>query len=218
MSVLKSILNKISPKKQNQMTIWHSQYIDHCLSFIKKRKNLKCLVIGCSRGEECKIFYKKGFKNITGIDLIDEIGKNFVKNTVQYYKISAENPLVFSASGTTVVVYCSRFEESDSIVIYVSKGRFTGLPITPSTPESWGVANSNEIDFYNTSVGLCISAQEEMAFPIAITGREALKVEALKVFEEKVSLFTNLVSNIQEAIQYGDFNQWSESRTSSLYF
>lgn len=115
MSILKKIFNKLLNKKPDQMKLWHEQHIDECLSYFPERKNLKCLVLGCSRGQECEIFYEKGVKNIVGVDLIDEIGKNFVKDTVKYYKISAEDMSIFEDNTFDIVYSFATFEHVNDI-------------------------------------------------------------------------------------------------------
>jgi SAM-dependent methyltransferase len=51
----------------------------------------KCvLVVGCNRGEDCKIFVDMGAEQVTGLDVMDEIGANFVHPNVSYRKASAE--------------------------------------------------------------------------------------------------------------------------------
>jgi ubiquinone/menaquinone biosynthesis C-methylase UbiE len=50
----------------------------------------KCLVVGCAKGKDCTYFVKFGAKEVTGVDISDEIGKDFINPKVRYCKTSAE--------------------------------------------------------------------------------------------------------------------------------
>ena len=50
----------------------------------------KCLVVGCAKGEDCTYFIKFGAKEVIGVDIADEIGKDFINPKVKYCKTSAE--------------------------------------------------------------------------------------------------------------------------------
>jgi len=51
----------------------------------------KCLVIGCSRGRDCRYFVRFGAIEVHGVDIIREVGKDFVHPKVTYYRTSCEN-------------------------------------------------------------------------------------------------------------------------------
>lgn len=48
------------------------------------------LVVGCNRGEDCKLFVDMGSKSVTGLDVMSEIGGSFQHPRVTYCKASAE--------------------------------------------------------------------------------------------------------------------------------
>jgi SAM-dependent methyltransferase len=50
----------------------------------------KVLVIGCNRGEDCRYFVEFGADSVVGLDVIEEIGRNFVHDVVSYRRASAE--------------------------------------------------------------------------------------------------------------------------------
>jgi len=50
-----------------------------------------CLVVGCNRGRECGYFIKLGASYVDGVDIIDDIGSDYSRAGVMYYKLSAEN-------------------------------------------------------------------------------------------------------------------------------
>ncbi len=51
----------------------------------------KCLVIGCATGRDCRYFVRFGAKEVHGLDIIDETGKDFPNPKVKYYRASCEN-------------------------------------------------------------------------------------------------------------------------------
>lgn len=48
------------------------------------------LIVGCNRGEDCKLFVDFGAESLVGLDVMDEIGINFVSDRVSYVRESAE--------------------------------------------------------------------------------------------------------------------------------
>lgn len=101
-------------KDFDQMEQWHREHIQKTLKFFN-HKNPKVLVIGCNRGEECKIFFEYGVKDITGIDVIDEIGVKFISSKVQYLKQSAENMDCFKDKTFDIVYSFASFEHISDI-------------------------------------------------------------------------------------------------------
>src|SRR6266436_5241998 len=51
----------------------------------------RVLVIGCNRGEDCQYFANMGAGHVVGVDIIDEIGVNFMRPSVSYIRASAES-------------------------------------------------------------------------------------------------------------------------------
>lgn len=50
----------------------------------------KVLVIGCNRGEDCAYFVESGAARVVGVDVMDEIGRNYCDPCATYVKASAE--------------------------------------------------------------------------------------------------------------------------------
>lgn len=63
------------------------------------------LVVGCNKGGDCKYFVDFGARSIVGVDVIDDIGTDFVNDKVVYKKISAED-MVGVSSNEFDLVYC----------------------------------------------------------------------------------------------------------------
>jgi SAM-dependent methyltransferase len=49
------------------------------------------LVVGCNRGEDCAYFVERGAGRVVGVDVMDEIGRNYDDPRVTYVKASAES-------------------------------------------------------------------------------------------------------------------------------
>jgi len=56
----------------------------------------RVLIIGCNTGLDCSYFLQAGAKEIHGVDVLDEIGRDLRHENVQYHKRSAENMACFS--------------------------------------------------------------------------------------------------------------------------
>lgn len=65
------------------------------------------LVVGCNRGEDCKIFKDEGAQSVTGLDVMDEIGINFVADGVDYLNCSIEKTNLESSSFDLVFAYAT---------------------------------------------------------------------------------------------------------------
>lgn len=103
-------------KTVDMMELWHNQHIDTALSHVHAPVNeLKCLVIGCNRGEECEILYNKGVRDISGIDLIDDLGNKFQHKSVKYYHGFAENMYLFEDNTYDLVYSFATFEHVHDI-------------------------------------------------------------------------------------------------------
>ncbi len=50
----------------------------------------RCLVVGCHRGKDCMYFVRFGAREVHGVDIIEEIGKEVVNPKVTYYRTSCE--------------------------------------------------------------------------------------------------------------------------------
>src|SRR5438874_5092788 len=50
----------------------------------------RVLLVGCNRGEDCRYFVEFGADSVVGLDVIEEIGLNFVHDAVSYRRASAE--------------------------------------------------------------------------------------------------------------------------------
>jgi SAM-dependent methyltransferase len=66
--------------------LYHANIAASHINVINKR----VLVVGCNRGEDCKIFIDLGAHFVTGLDVMDEIGENFAHPRVRYTAASAE--------------------------------------------------------------------------------------------------------------------------------
>ncbi|MBE9007107.1 class I SAM-dependent methyltransferase [Fortiea sp. LEGE XX443] len=51
----------------------------------------KVLVAGCNTGKECNYFVELGAKEVWGIDLLPEVGKDYVHSRIKYFQMSVEN-------------------------------------------------------------------------------------------------------------------------------
>ncbi|MCC7304166.1 glycosyltransferase, partial [bacterium] len=106
------------PQKRtvDMMELWHNQHIDTALSHLQiPRNEIKALVIGCNRGEECEIMYNKGVRDVSGIDLIDELGIKFHNKGVKYYSGYAENMYLFEDNTYDLVYSFATFEHVQDI-------------------------------------------------------------------------------------------------------
>jgi SAM-dependent methyltransferase len=65
----------------------------------------RCLVVGCSRGKDCTYFVRFGAREVLGIDIIKEIGKDFVNPKVTYCRTSCEG-MESVPSGYYDLVFC----------------------------------------------------------------------------------------------------------------
>jgi SAM-dependent methyltransferase len=71
------------------------------------------LVVGCNRGSECEYFISIGAKCVTGLDVMEEIGRNFTHPSATYVRASAENmPL---ESSFDLVFACATLEHVPDI-------------------------------------------------------------------------------------------------------
>jgi SAM-dependent methyltransferase len=51
----------------------------------------RVLLVGCNRGEDCRYFVEFGADSVVGLDVIEEVGLNFVHDAVSYRRASAES-------------------------------------------------------------------------------------------------------------------------------
>jgi SAM-dependent methyltransferase len=108
--IFTDLLSRIFTKRgKNMMRIWHNQHIESALSLFKER-NLHVLVIGCNRGEENEIFFNNKVVNTDGIDTMEEIGKNFRKDSINYFPGSAENMFFIEDNSYDLVYSFATFE------------------------------------------------------------------------------------------------------------
>lgn len=62
------------------------------------------LIVGCNRGEDCRPFIEFGAEKLVGLDVMDEIGVNFINDRVTYVRESAEK-MSFD-SGSFDFIFC----------------------------------------------------------------------------------------------------------------
>jgi len=70
-------------------------------NFIGKR----CLIVGCNTGKDCRYFLDFGAASVDGVDVVDDIGKDFQHPNVRYHKISAEKMIGLNDNEFDIV-YC----------------------------------------------------------------------------------------------------------------
>ena len=65
------------------------------------------LVVGCNRGEDCAHFIDLGAASVVGLDVMDEIGRNYVHPAVSYLLASAERIPAETGSFDLVFAYAT---------------------------------------------------------------------------------------------------------------
>ncbi|MEO3473514.1 class I SAM-dependent methyltransferase [Roseomonas sp. CAU 1739] len=65
------------------------------------------LVVGCNRGEDCAHFVGLGARRVVGLDVMDEIGRNYTDPAVSYVKASAEAMPLDSGSVDLVFAFAT---------------------------------------------------------------------------------------------------------------
>ena len=66
---------------------YHADIANNYLNVTEK----KVLVVGCNRGKDVSYFVEFGAKEVVGIDIMDEVGKEYTHEKAKYYQMSAEN-------------------------------------------------------------------------------------------------------------------------------
>ena len=61
------------------------------LNSITSIEGKSVLVIGCSYGLECQILLSLGAKRIVGVDIIENLGKDYAHPKIEYHRIKAED-------------------------------------------------------------------------------------------------------------------------------
>ncbi len=79
------------------MNDYRSQFLNDCLLYTEGFSAKSVLVVGCGTGEDCLPFVEAG-AIVSGLDITDEIGKNFMTSGVKYYRGSIEGCVLESAS------------------------------------------------------------------------------------------------------------------------
>ena len=77
-------LNRLVSNSNKFLHVWATRRYVHI-------RGKKCLVIGCNTGRDCRYFVRLGAKEVHGLDIIDETGKDFPNPKVKYYRVSCEN-------------------------------------------------------------------------------------------------------------------------------
>jgi SAM-dependent methyltransferase len=89
--VLEKGLDQLNLKGLNRLVYDSNKFLH---AFATRRyariRGKKCLVIGCNTGRDCGYFVRLGAKEVHGLDIIDEIGKDFPHPRVRYHKASCE--------------------------------------------------------------------------------------------------------------------------------
>ena len=65
------------------------RHIKKAIKYVNIKKK-KCLVVGCNTGKDCNTFLEFGAQEVHGVDVIDNIGNDFINSKIIYHKISAE--------------------------------------------------------------------------------------------------------------------------------
>ncbi len=69
---------------------YNSYHADVANSYLNVKEK-KVLVVGCNRGKDVSYFVEFGAKEVVGIDIMDEVGKEYTHEKAKYYQMSAEN-------------------------------------------------------------------------------------------------------------------------------
>jgi SAM-dependent methyltransferase len=90
--ILEKGLDQLNFKWLNQL-VYDSNKFFHAFATTRYApiRGKKCLVIGCNTGKDCRYFVRLGAKEVHGLDIIDETGKDFPNPKVRYYRASCEN-------------------------------------------------------------------------------------------------------------------------------
>ena len=90
--VLEKGLDQFNLKRLNRFVYDSNKFLHACATRRYARiRGKKCLVIGCNTGRDCRYFVRLGAREVHGLDIIDEIGKDFPHPKVRYHKASCEN-------------------------------------------------------------------------------------------------------------------------------
>lgn len=81
------------------------------------------LVIGCNRGEDCAYFVDRGAARVVGVDVMDEIGRNYADPRVTYIKASAEALPLDSGEFDLVFAYATLEHVPDIRVAFAEMAR-----------------------------------------------------------------------------------------------
>ncbi|MEZ2131536.1 MULTISPECIES: class I SAM-dependent methyltransferase [unclassified Sinorhizobium] len=68
----------------------YNYYHAHRANRYKRVKGRIVLVIGCNTGGDCRYFVDLGAKEVHGVDVVDEIGRDFQHPAARYHQESAE--------------------------------------------------------------------------------------------------------------------------------
>lgn len=88
-------------------------------------KNSKVLVIGCNTGGDCKNFIDIGAREVWGVDVVDEIGRDFAHPMVNYLKNSVEHMQIDDDSFDLVFSFATMEHVSDIDNGFAEMGRVT---------------------------------------------------------------------------------------------
>ncbi|MGK7887298.1 MAG: class I SAM-dependent methyltransferase [Crocosphaera sp.] len=69
---------------------YNSYHADIANSYLNVTEK-KVLVVGCNRGKDVSYFVEFGAEEVVGIDIMDEVGKEYSHQKAKYYQMSAEN-------------------------------------------------------------------------------------------------------------------------------
>jgi SAM-dependent methyltransferase len=81
------------------------------------------LVVGCNRGEDCEYFIDLGARLVVGVDVMVEIGRNFVHQAVSYIRTSAEQMPLGCDSFDLVFAYATLEHVPDIRRAFAEMGR-----------------------------------------------------------------------------------------------
>ena len=73
------------------METYHFSLINDFKKYCRIMPNRKVLVVGCNQGVECELFRKEGATDITGIDIISDVGSGYPHDSINYVCDNAHN-------------------------------------------------------------------------------------------------------------------------------
>lgn len=114
----------------------------------------RVLVVGCNRGEDCAYFVERGAGRVVGIDVMSEIGRNFVHPRARFVRASAERLPLPDAAFDLVFAYATLEHVPDIAAAFAEMARVAapgGVVYSAAAPlwccrsgPHWGTAFDHE--------------------------------------------------------------------------